>query len=200
MSQLLEDYNDLENMQILESDVDKGQRIYKLRGVFSKIGVVNKNRRVYSESVMVPVIQELQEAIREGGFVGQLNHPTNPQINMREISHKVTKLAISENGLVIGEMVPAGPDKLKLNSLLEDKIKCGVSTRGTGAVRPYSGPLAEGRQGIVEVMPGYKMRAIDIVFDPSAGTFPTVVQENTDYGVFSVPNSFKGVWDSVFNN
>ena len=38
-------------------------------------------------------------------------------------------------------------------------------------------------------MPGYKMRAIDIVFDPSAGTYPDVVEESTNFGMFTVPNT-----------
>ncbi len=196
---LLEDFSFLDKMQILTEDVDKGERIYKLRGVFSKIGVINKNRRYYSEAVMRPVVEGLQPIIEDGGFVGELDHPPTPKINMREISHKITALAIAEDGSIVGEMIPtSGPAGQILKSYMVDKIRLGVSTRGTGSVRPYNGPLAEGIQGVVEVAPGYKMRAIDIVFDPSAGTFPEQVLENSDFGMFTVPSGFKSIWDDVF--
>lgn len=200
--ELLEDFNFLDQMQILDEGLDKGERVYKLRGVFSKIGVINKNKRLYTESVMRPVVEELQPIIEKGGFVGQLDHPNSPKIDMEKISHKITKLAISEDGSVIGEMLPlSGPHGQILKSYMVDNIRLGVSTRGTGSVKPYMGNLGEGVRGIVEVLPGYKMRAIDIVFDPSAGTFPEQVYEGTEeFGMFSIPNNFKSIWESVFDN
>ena len=197
---LLEDFNFLEQMQILDEGLDKGERVYKLRGIFSKIGVINKNRRLYTEEVMRPVVEELQAIIESGGFVGELDHPPTPKINMEKISHKITKLAIAEDGSVVGEMVPlSSPNGQILKSYMADGIRLGVSTRGTGSVKPYMGALAEGRQGVVEVLPGYRMRAIDIVFDPSAGTFPDQVVEGSDYGMFSVPSNFKAIWNEVFD-
>jgi len=200
MMNLLEDFSYLDQMQIITEDVEKGERIYKLRGIFTKIGVINKNRRLYSEAVMRPVIDELQSIIEAGGFVGELDHPPTPKINMEKISHKITKLAIAEDGSVVGEMIPtSSPSGQILKSYMVDGIRLGVSTRGTGSVKPYTGPLAEGRLGVVEVNPGYRMRAIDIVFDPSAGTFPDQVVEGTeDFGMFTVPSAFKAVWDDVF--
>lgn len=194
----IEDFNFLDQYDVLAEENSEGNKSFKIRGVFSKCDTPNKNKRVYRRAIMEQAIGEIKPYIDKGGFVGELNHPAHPKVNMDRISHKVTKLDIAEDGSVVGEMVPAGPKKADLVSLLEDGIRVGVSTRGTGAVKPYNGPLGE---GLVDVQPGYKLRAIDIVFDPSAGTFPEAVMEDTEYErreYLYVPNNFKAIWSDVF--
>jgi len=197
MSILLEDYNLLQQYEVLAEDSDRGERIYKLRGVFSKCDVPNKNKRIYRRPIMEETVRSLQEVIKNGGFVGELDHPPTPKINMDKISHKITKLALTEDGTIVGEIIPAGPKRGDLISLMKDQIRMGVSTRGVGSVKPYNGPLGE---GLLEVQPGYQMRAIDIVFDPSAGTYPEQVVESTDESniMLAVPSTFKAIWHDVF--
>lgn len=196
---LLEEPTLFERFEIL-SEGSNGEKTYKLRGIFSRCDAANKNKRVYRRAIMEEVINDLQESIKNGGFVGELDHPPTPKVNMKEISHKVTKLALAEDGAILGEIVPAGPRKQDFIQLMEDKIQLGVSTRGVGSVKPYSGPLGE---GLVEVQPGYKMKAIDIVFDPSAGTYPEKVFEDTQEEddrkiLLASPTVFKAIWDDVF--
>ncbi len=196
---LLEEPTLLERFEIL-SEGANGEKTYKLRGIFSRCDSANKNKRIYRRSIMEEVIGDLQESIQNGGFVGELDHPPTPKVNMKEISHKITKLALTEDGAVVGEIVPAGPRKNDFEQIMKDGIRVGVSTRGVGSVKPYSGPLGE---GLVEVQPGYKMKAIDVVFDPSAGTFPEKVFESTEEEddkkiLLAVPAGFKAVWDDVF--
>jgi len=193
--QLLEDYNDLKLFEAIR-ELDGGAPTWRLRGVFSEANVANKNKRVYPIDIMRQVVESLQPIVAEGGFVGELDHPPSPKINMDKISHKITRLTITEAGKVVGEIVPAGPRKGDLISLLEDKIRCGVSTRGTGKVKPYMGPLGE---DLVEVLPGYSMKAIDIVFDPSAGAFPSPVLEDIATKVMLGGSaSFRKIWEDVF--
>jgi hypothetical protein len=189
---VLEEFS--QEYEILKEDVDKGQRTYKIRGVMSKAGIKNKNSRLYPMEVMKESVNEVQELIGANRFLGELDHPSAPKINMDKISHKVTKLTMTEDGIVIGEMIPAGPYKNKLISIIEDGIGFGVSTRGTGSTRS-SNQLGE---HITEVLPGYKLRAIDIVHDPSAGAYPEVVKEDTEHSIFAVPTRFKDIWNEVF--
>lgn len=194
---LLEEFNVLNQYEIL-SEGEGRERRYALRGVFSKCGVPNKNKRVYPMDVLKPVVESLQEDIENGAFVGELDHPPTPKVNMDKISHKITKLSIAEDGAIVGEIIPAGPKKYDLIRLMEDKIRIGVSTRGIGGVKPYSGPLGE---GLVEVQPGYKMKAIDIVFDPSeSNAIPeTIIESTDDKIIFATPSNFKAIWDEVFS-
>jgi hypothetical protein len=197
MSVLLEDYNDIDNFSILESEIVGGERTFKLRGSLGRCDFPNKNKRVYPRSIMVPLIEELQTQIRENRFLGEINHPqSRPQIDLTLASHKITSFQLNEDGHMVGEIVPLSTTKGKeLNALLKDGVRVGVSTRGTGTVKPYKGHLGE---GLVEVQPGFRMFAIDIVSDPSAGTFPEMVVESAPEIIPGIP--FKRVWALSFKN
>ena len=195
----LEDYTDIFEYQLMESEkADNGG--YFIRGVVSRAGARNKNKRIYPMSVMEEAVNSLQEAISSGGFVGELDHPPTPKININKISHKITRLKMAPDGAVLAEMVVLDTDEGRtLKKLIDGGVRLGVSTRGLGGVKPYNGPLGE---GCVEVQPGFKMKAIDVVFDPSAGTDgrPNFVTEDTNENSIATEDTanFKRVWDDVF--
>ena len=60
---------------------------YILEGIFGEIGVKNKNNRIYDESEYVPQIKALQEKIKGGKLLGELDHPSNFDISLRNASH-----------------------------------------------------------------------------------------------------------------
>jgi len=69
----LEDYQEtFQFQQINEAETEGG---YFIRGIVSRAGAANKNRRVYPIPVMAKAISSLQEKIAKGGFVGELDHP-----------------------------------------------------------------------------------------------------------------------------
>lgn len=194
----LEDYTDIFEYQLMEST--KENKDYFIRGVVSRAGTKNKNKRIYPRGVMESAIEELQEAVSSGGFVGELDHPPTPKINVNKISHKITKLKMAPDGAVLAEMVVLDTDEGRtLKKLIDGGVRLGVSTRGLGGVRPYNGPLGE---GLVEVQPGFKMKAIDVVFDPSAGADgrPNFVTEGvTENGVvLGYSRKLETVWNDVF--
>jgi hypothetical protein len=196
----LEDYTDIFEYQLMESSKDG--KDYFIRGVVSRAGTRNKNKRIYPMSVMESTINDLQEAVGSGGFVGELDHPPTPKINVNKISHKITKLKMAPDGAVLAEMVVLDTEEGRtLKKLIDGGVRLGVSTRGLGGVKPYMGPLGE---GLVEVQPGFKMKAIDVVFDPSAGDDgrPNFVTEGvTESGIILGHSAkFERVWNDVFGN
>lgn len=194
----LEDYIDIFEYQLVESSKDDLD--YYIRGVISRAGSRNRNKRVYPIAVMESAVEEIQEAVEHGGFVGELDHPPTPKININKISHKITKLKMASDGAVLAEMVVLDTTEGKtLKKLIDAKVRLGVSTRGLGGVKPYIGALGE---GLVEVQPGFKMKAIDVVFDPSAGTDgrPNFVTEDTTESGIALGHTanFERVWNDVF--
>jgi hypothetical protein len=188
---LLEDYNPLEQYSLIEDK--QGTQKFYLRGVFSRVDVPNKNKRIYSRPVMEEAINEVQTAIKNRGLVGELDHPPTPKINVRGISHIITNLAIAPDGAVLGEAEVIDDH---LRKLMEANVRLGVSTRGLGSVEPYAG-LGE---GFVTVKPGYRIKAIDVVFDPSQASFPDYVKEETEEKKIIVGSTIKyrKVWEDVF--
>jgi len=180
-------------------EATKEAKDYFIRGIVSRAGIKNKNRRIYPKGLMESVIEELQEDVIAGGFVGELDHPPTPKINVNKISHKITKLKMAPDGAVLAEMVVLDTDEGRtLKKLIDGGVRLGVSTRGLGEVRPYRGPLGE---GLVEVQQGFKMKAIDVVFDPSAGEFgrPDFMAEDIYSNKYvGGTSSFERVWSDAF--
>jgi len=174
----LEDFSPLE-YQLTENE----DKRFVIRGVFSKADVPNKNGRVYPFAILKEMVESVQDLISRNGLVGELDHPPSPKINVDKISHKITRLELMEDGAVVGEMEVLNTDQgRKLRQLMSEGIHLGVSTRALGNTKPYTGQLGK---NLVEVTSGLRLKAIDVVFDPSAGDFgrPEFVMEgeNFDY-------------------
>lgn len=177
----LEDFNYIEKYELFE-DTDKGEKKFFLRGIFSRVDHPNKNKRIYTRGVMEEAINSVSNVISNRGLVGELDHPPTPKINVKGISHVITKLHIAPDGAVLGEAEALNTESGRtLKELMEANVRLGVSTRGVGSVEPYNGPLVKESVGYVTVKPGYRMKAIDIVFDPSQESFPDYVKEELEH-------------------
>ena len=205
-STLLEDINyDINDskMELLE-DVDKGERIYMLKGVFARGNYVNLNKRVYPNKVLGEAYKLIKESMDNEGamLVGENEHPdSGAKINMDRISCYFPELTFNEEtGELSGIARPSStPQGEILKGLMKDGIRVGFSTRCSGKVKPYRGPLGE---GLVEVQPGLRLIAIDCVMNPSAKCFPKAIIESTEeeskYHFMSGVSNFKTIWETNF--
>ena len=190
---LLEDFNLLEQYSIHKNEGASPN--YFLRGIFSRCDVPNKNKRIYPRSVMEESIEHIRPLLEKRALVGELDHPPTPKVNVRGISHVITKLAIAPDGAILGEAEAIDPHLCKL---MDAHVRLGVSTRGLGKVEAYhGGQLGE---GYVQVQPGYEIKAIDIVFDPSQNSYPNYVKEDVEEPriILGSTINFRKVWEDVF--
>ena len=65
----LEDYNEFFQYNLMESSKDGKE--YYIRGIVSKAGVLNKNKRLYPMSVMQESINSILPDVEKGRFVGE---------------------------------------------------------------------------------------------------------------------------------
>jgi len=203
LTEQLFETDDAFRYEIIKEDVN-GKKKYLIRGSFSKADVVNKNKRLYPRNVMAESLKECTEMMSQNRMVGELEHPASPKINLERISHKINKLELAEDGTLLGEMeVLDTPTGKILQTLIDSNVGLGVSTRGTGSVKKIKYQVKEGVfEDVLEVQPDFKLRAIDIVFDPSAGEFgtPQFVAEGLD--LFNEPSNkitFGEVWGRLFS-
>ena len=144
-----------------------------MRGVFQRAEKKNQNGRIYPMDILQRETKALQSAIQDNRLAGELDHPQSAKIRVPPISHLITKLWIPEgSNEIYGELTPthnrAGRDLFNL--ITKDKMRLGVSSRGTGT-------LKETTDGLI-VQPNYKMITYDIVADPSThGAFPNEVSQ-----------------------
>ena len=81
----------INEMELHESSDNLG-KLLVFRGKFQEADAVNKNKRLYPKSILENNTKRLLNTIKEGGLVGELDHPTDSIIHFKEASHKVTKL------------------------------------------------------------------------------------------------------------
>lgn len=198
----LDEYTELDSTtcQIITEEANNKEKHYVIRGCFSKAGVKNKNGRVYPIPVMKHAVEEAQKAIAEGRFVAECEHPQSAKINLYEIAAKVNQLQMMDDGTVVGEMVILDTPKGKvIKTLVDEGVKLGVSTRGLGSVKKAKMNLGEGvMEDVLEVQPDFALRAIDIVFDPSAGEFgsPDFISEGIEFN--KKRTTLGQVWKDAF--
>ena len=177
-------------MKLLREKVEsvgfhKKEGRYYIEAPFIQAGVINGNKRIYRYDFIKPEIDRyINEKIIKNRALGELNHPTTPEINPKEASHMITSL--KEEIVDIGKGVVNWNGKAKIlstpngkivSSLLEDGVVLGVSTRALGSTRAIS--------GINEVQNDFILcTAADIVYDPSApDAFVQAILENKEWVV-----------------
>ena len=73
--------------------VDKNEnKDYVLEGIFGQIDQKNRNNRIYTEDEYVPQIEALQAKIKSSKLLGELDHPTQFDTSLKNVSHIVEEL------------------------------------------------------------------------------------------------------------
>lgn len=107
-----------------------------LEGVFTEIGVKNKNNRIYEEAEVLPHIKELQDKVKTNKLLGELDHPKDFDISLSNVSHVIEDLEYDSNKKqVLGRIRLLNTSKGKeAQALIEDGIPLHISSRAAGTV------------------------------------------------------------------
>lgn len=138
-----------------------------MRGIFIQGGVKNHNQRVYPVSEITQAVNQINEVLRRGESVlGEADHPAELNINLDRVSHMITDMYMDgNNGIGKLKILPTPMGNI-IRTLLENKVKLGVSSRGSGNV-DASGNVSD-----------FEIVTVDIVARPSApAAYPSAVYE-----------------------
>lgn len=140
---------------VLEAN-GSGDDKYVLEGIFSEIGKKNKNNRIYDEKELIPHIDQLQEKIKTGKLLGELDHPKQFDISLKNVSHVIEEISYDKaNKVVRGKIRLLDTDAGKqAKALVDGGIPIHISSRAAGVV--------EGN-GHVKIK---KLFTYDLVADP----------------------------------
>ena len=107
-----------------------------LEGVFTEIGVKNKNNRIYEESEVLPHINELKEKVKTNKLLGELDHPKDFDVSLSNVSHVIEDLEYDKDKKqVLGRIRLLNTSKGKeAQALIEDGIPLHISSRAAGTV------------------------------------------------------------------
>ena len=141
-----------------------------MKGICIQGGVRNANQRVYPVTEIGRAVQTLNDQI-EGGYsvLGEVDHPEGLNINLDRVSHMITNMWMDgPNGYGKLKILPTPMGSL-VKTMLENGVKLGVSSRGSGNVREDgSGEVSD-----------FEIITVDVVAQPSApGAYPTPIYEH----------------------
>jgi hypothetical protein len=129
---------------------------YVLEGVFTEIGVKNKNNRIYDERELMPHINELKEKLKGNKLLGELDHPKSFDISLKNASHIIEDINYDPSTKkVMGRIRLLNTDAGKQAMALVDAgVPLHISSRAAGVVE---------NNGHVKIK---KMFTYDLVADP----------------------------------
>ena len=109
---------------------------YVLEGVFGQIDQKNRNNRIYTESEYVPQIEALQAKIKSSKLLGELDHPTQFDTSLKNVSHVVEELFYDEGTKEVrGKIRLLDTDAgRQAKALVDAGVPLQISSRAAGAV------------------------------------------------------------------
>ena len=143
-----------------------------LSGIMQKADHVNGNGRVYPHKVLMKEIKNYGKLVKERRALGELDHPEDSVINLKNASHLVTDIWMEGKDVKGKIKVLDTPSGKVLQELVRADVNVGISSRGMGSVTESNG------QTMVEE--DFQLICFDMVSEPSTpGAF--MMKEAKDY-------------------
>tara|TARA_Y100001963_G_C6751794_1_gene434613 strand:- start:181 stop:798 length:618 start_codon:yes stop_codon:yes gene_type:complete len=130
-----------------------------LSGVMQKSDTQNGNGRVYPHRVLMREVENYSKLVKERRALGELDHPDDSVINLKNASHMVTDVWWNGKDVMGKVQVLNTPSGNILRSLVESGVKLGISSRGMGSVSES--------QGATMVEDDFQLICFDFVSEPS---------------------------------
>jgi len=161
---------DQAKMVVETTENDAGGKDLYLKGICIQGGVRNANQRVYPVTEISRAVNTLNDQI-QGGYsvLGEVDHPEGLNVNLDRVSHMITEMWMDgPNGYGKLKVIPTPMGQL-VQTMINNGVKIGVSSRGSGNVKEDgSGEVSE-----------FEIITVDAVAQPSApGAYPTPIYEH----------------------
>ena len=130
-----------------------------LTGKLQEAEVQNGNGRVYPKKILEREMKNYAMLIKDSRALGELDHPDDSVINLKNASHMVTDAWWDGNNVMGKVKVLNTPSGKILQQLVNDGVKLGISSRALGSVNE-----SEGRTVVQEDL---QLICFDFVSEPS---------------------------------
>jgi len=148
-----------------------------LSGVMQRCDEQNGNGRIYPEKILMREVKNYMKSVKENRACGELDHPEDSVVNLKNASHMVTSLWWEGKDLLGKIKVLSTPAGLILQALIGDGISLGISSRGLGSVHEH--------QGKTLVEDDFQLICFDIVSEPSTQGAYMKINESKQKEVWS---------------
>jgi hypothetical protein len=155
-----------------EKRLVREENVMILSGIMQMTNTKNGNGREYMHETMEREVKNYKKLVREKRALGELDHPDDSVINLKNCSHMVTDIWIDGHNVMGKIRVLGTPSGEILRALIDGGATVGVSSRGMGSVREEAG------RTIVE--DDFQLICFDMVSEPSTpGAF--MMREAKDF-------------------
>lgn len=149
-----------------------------LTGVMQRADAKNGNGRVYPENILRREVENYKKLISENRALGELDHPDESVINLKNASHIVTDIWWNGKDVMGKVKVLSTPSGQILKSLVESGVKLGISSRGLGSVKE--------KAGLTYVEDDFQLICFDFVSEPSTtGAFMNLSESKKAPNIFN---------------
>ena len=148
-----------------------------LSGVMQKANQANGNGRTYPRNVLMREVENYKKLVREKRVLGELDHPEDSVINLKNASHMVTDVWWDGDSVMGKVKVLNTPSGRILQDLVNSGVTLGISSRGLGSVH-------ESNNGQSVVEDDFQLICFDFVSEPSTpGAY--MMKEHKEPNVFN---------------
>ena len=163
-----------------------------LSGIMQMTETQNGNGRVYPHNTMIREVKNYQKLVKENRALGELDHPDDSVINLKNASHMVTEIWMEGKNVMGKIKVLETPSGKILKELVNGGVTVGVSSRGMGSVKEANG------QTIVE--DDFQLICFDMVSEPSTpGAFMMREAKEFNNNVFTKADKINRLLNEVIH-
>tara|TARA_B100000287_G_scaffold289488_1_gene272771 strand:+ start:389 stop:988 length:600 start_codon:yes stop_codon:yes gene_type:complete len=130
-----------------------------LAGLIQQAGIENGNGRIYPREALMKEIQSYKQLCKERRALGELDHPDDSVINLKNVSHLMVDVWTQGDKVFGKAEVLDTPSGRILKDLINAGVKLGISSRGLGTL--------EEKNGKKMVKDDFQLICFDIVSEPS---------------------------------
>ena len=164
-----------------------------LSGRMQTAGVKNGNGRMYRRPILEREVENYSKLVRERRALGELDHPEDSVVNLKNASHLVTELWWDGNDVMGKVKVLDTPSGQVLRSLVDSGVKLGISSRGLGTVSDTG--------GVSEVNDDFQLICFDFVSEPSTpNAFMMQEAKNFNNQVFTKADRINRLLNEVLDD
>ena len=149
-----------------------------LTGIMQKSDQLNGNGRIYPHNVLVREMKNYEKLISEKRALGELDHPEDSVVNLKNASHMVTDVWWNGKDVMGKIKVLDTPSGNILKSLVGGGVRLGISSRGLGSVH-------EDNSGNTVVEDDFQLICFDFVSEPSTPGAYMSVNESMQKAAFT---------------
>ena len=162
-----------------------------LSGVMQRADAQNGNGRIYPHKILAREMENYSKLVKERRALGELDHPDDSVINLKNASHMVTEVWWDGKDVMGKVQVLNTPSGQILKALVESGVKLGISSRGLGSVH-------ESSQGTI-VEDDFQLICFDFVSEPSTtGAF--MMKEHKEPNVFTKADKVNRMLNDILSD